>query len=128
MFQLTLNDSKQIDVRYKNHLISYGLDGNLPNPLEATYAALAGCAGVYSHKACKALGISADGIEINCKPVVRGGNILLPSRFVTEVRFPDRITAEQRQSILEQINKCAVKELIHNGAGVEFATSEADPA
>jgi uncharacterized OsmC-like protein len=128
MFQLTLTDSKQIDVHYKNHLISYGLDGSLPNPLEATYAALAGCAGVYSLKACKVLGISADGIEINCKPVVSGGNILLPSRFVTEVRFPERITAEQRQSILEQINKCAVKQLIHNGAGVEFVTSEAAPA
>lgn len=125
MFQLNLSDSNQIDVRYKNHLISYGADGNLPNPLEATYAALAGCAGVYSRKACKALGISADGIEINCKPVVRSGNILLPSRFVTEVRFPERITAEQRQSILEQINQCAVKQLIHNGAGVEFVTSEA---
>ena len=128
MYQLTLNDSPQIQVHYKNHIITYGQDGSQPNPLEATYAALAGCAGVYSRKACKTLGISAEGIEINCKPVVRGGNILLPSRFVTEVRFPERITAEQRQIILEQINKCAVKELIHNGAGVEFATSEAAKA
>lgn len=125
MFQLTLSDSKKIDVHYKNHLISYGSDGNFPNPLEATYAALAGCAGVYSYKACKALGISADRIKIDCKPVVRAGNILLPSRFVTEVRFPECITAEQRQSILEEINRCAVKQLIHNGAGVEFVTSEA---
>jgi hypothetical protein len=92
MFELTLDDSNQIDVRYKNHLISYGLDGKLPNPLEATYAALAGCAGVYSRKACKTLGISSEGIEINCKPVVRVGNALVPSRFVTEVRFPERIT------------------------------------
>ena len=44
MFQLTLSDSNQIDVRYKNHVISYGSVGNLPNPLEATYAAQAGCA------------------------------------------------------------------------------------
>lgn len=125
MFQLTLNESNQIDVRYKKHMISYGLDGNLPNPLEAAYAALAGCAGVYSRKACKALGISADGIEINCKPVVRtGGNMLIPSRFVTEVRFPERITSEQRESILEQINLCAVKQLIHDGASIEFVTKE----
>ena len=125
MYQLTLSDSDQIDVRYKSHLISYRLDGTLPNPLEATYAALAGCAGVYSRKACKSLAISADGIEINCKPVVHSGNVLVPSRFVTEVRFPERITAEQRQNILEQINRCAVKELIRNGAGIEFVISEA---
>jgi uncharacterized OsmC-like protein len=124
MYQLDLDDSKQIHVRYKTHTISYGLDGSLPNPLEATYAALAGCAGVYSRKACKAMGISAEGIWIDCKPVVRNGNPLVPARFNTEVRFPDRITQEQRQRILAEISHCAVKELIHEGAKIEFVTSE----
>jgi uncharacterized OsmC-like protein len=126
MYQLILNDSNQIQIRYKNHCITYGLDGSLPNPLEATYAALAGCAGVYSRKACKSLGISAEGIGINCKPVVRtGSNMLIPSRFVTEVQFPERITSLQRQAILDEINRCAVKQLINNGANIEFVTSEA---
>lgn len=124
MYQLTLNDSNQIQVHYKNHIITYGQDGSLPNPLEATYAALAGCAGVYSRKACKALGISAEDIEINCKPVVRTGNVLIPSRFVTEVKFPERITSLQRQSILSEIGRCAVKQLIHDGANIEFVTCE----
>ena len=124
MYQLELNDSSQIDVRYKKHTLSYGVDGSLPNPLEATYAALAGCAGVYSHKACKTLDISADGIEINCKPVVRNGNPLSPSRFMTEVRFPEHITPEQREDILEEISHCAVKLLIHDGANIEFVTQE----
>lgn len=124
MYQLDLDDSKQLHVRYKNHTISYGLDGSLPNPLEATYAALAGCAGVYAHKACKALGISTEGIWINCKPVVRNGNPLIPARFVTEVRFPERFTAEQRQRVLQEINRCAVKELIHDGANIEFVSNE----
>lgn len=124
MYQLDLDDSKQIHVHYKNHTVSYGLDGSLPNPLEATYAALAGCAGVYSRKACKALGISAEGIGIDCKPVVRNGNPLVPSRFVTEVRFPQRITSDQRKHILREISHCAVKELIHDGASIEFQTSE----
>lgn len=125
MYKLDLNDSNQIHVRYKNHIVSYGLDGSLPNPLEATYAALAGCAGVYSRKACKALDISAEGIEIDCKPVVRNGNALIPARFVTEVRFPERITPQQRQRILEEVGRCAVKQLIHDGANIEFVTSEA---
>ena len=124
MYQLTLNDSPQIQVHYKNHIITYGQDGSQPNPLEATYAALAGCAGVYSRKACKALGISAEGIEINCKPVVRTGNMLIPSRFVTEVKFPERISSLQRLSILEEIGRCAVKLLIHEGANIEFVTTE----
>ncbi len=125
MYQLAMTDASQIHVHYKNHVVSYGVDGSLPNPLEATYAALAGCAGVYTRKACKSLGISAEGIAISCKPVVRQGNRLIPSRFVTEVRFPGHITAEQRQQILDEISRCAVKQLIHDGAQIEFVTNEA---
>ncbi|MDX8400669.1 MAG: hypothetical protein R8K20_10550 [Gallionellaceae bacterium] len=124
MYQLSLNDSSQIDVHHKQHTISYGVDGSQPNPLEATYAALAGCAGVYSRKACVALKISPAGIEINCKPVVRSGNMLIPSRFITEVSFPEHITPVQRQNILQEINRCAVKQLIHDGAGIEFVSKE----
>lgn len=125
MYQLTLDDSKQLHVHYKNHVVSYSVDGSLPNPLEATYAALAGCAGVYTKKACKALGISADGIAISCKPVVRNGSLLMPSRFVTEVQFPDHFTVEQRERIIAEINQCAVKQLIHQGESVEFLTHDA---
>ena len=127
MYQLILNDSNQLKVNYKSHIVTYGLDGSYPNPLEAVYAALAGCAGVYSRKACKKLGISADGIEIGCKPIVRtGGNMLIPSRFITQVKFPEHITFVQRQAILDEISHCAVKQLIHEGASIEFITSEAN--
>jgi uncharacterized OsmC-like protein len=128
MYELRLDDSKQLHVAYKGHTISYSTDGSLPNPLEATYAALAGCAGVYSRKACKALDISAEGIEISCKPVVRAGNTAMPARFLTEVRFPERFTAEQRQRVLEEISHCAVKQMIHDGAQVEFVTSDVSAA
>jgi len=124
MYQLSLDDGNQIQVSYKNHVIRYGLDGSLPNPLEATYAALAGCAGVYARKACKALQISAVGIEINCKPVVRSSNTLVPTRFVTEVHFPETFTPVQRETILEEIRQCAVKKLINEGQSVDFVTTE----
>lgn len=127
MYQLTLDDGDQLHVRYKNHRISYGSDGSLPNPLEAAYAALAGCAGVYSRKACKALAISADGIEISCKPVVRTGSPLIPARFITEVTFPERITPDERRHILTEIDRCAVKRLIHEGSDIEFVTHEKSP-
>jgi uncharacterized OsmC-like protein len=125
MYRLALDESAQLHVHYKQHVVSYGLDGSLVNPLEATYAALAGCAGVYSRKACKALQISAAGIEINCKPVVRSGNMIVPQRFVTDITFPEHITAEQRQRILDEVSNCAVKQLIHEGANVEFVTRDA---
>jgi len=125
MYRLDLDDGKQLHVKYKHHTVSYGLDGSLPNPLEATYAALAGCAGVYARKACKAMDISAHGIQIDCKPVVRNGNPLVPARFVTEVRFPEHISTEQRVRILQEISHCAVKVLIHEGANIEFLTEEA---
>ena len=125
MYQLSMTDGNQLHVQYKNHTVSYGVDGSLPNPLEATYAALTGCAGVYTRKACKTLGISAEGIEISCKPVVRQGNMLIPARFMTEVTFPERVNAEQREAILQEISRCAVKLLIHDGAQIEFVTTEA---
>jgi uncharacterized OsmC-like protein len=124
VYQLALKDNNQIDVQYKNHTISYGLDGNLPNPLEATYAALAGCAGVYSRKACKAMDISAEGIRINCKPIVSATGTFVPKRFVTEVHFPERITLPQRERILAEVGQCAVKQLIHHGSNIEFVTQE----
>lgn len=125
MYQLSMTDASQLHVHYKNHVVSYGVDGSLPNPLEATYAALAGCAGVYARKACKSLDISAEGIEISCKPVVRQGNMMIPARFSTEVSFPERISEVERKRILDEISQCAVKKLIHDGAQIEFVTGEA---
>lgn len=124
MYQLKLDDGNQISVRYKSHNINYGIDGTLPNPLEATYAAIAGCAGVYARKACKVLNISAEGIEINFKPVVQAGNTLVPKRLETEVNFPARITTSERQRIMEEIDHCAVKQLIQEGASIEFVTRD----
>jgi uncharacterized OsmC-like protein len=127
MYQLKLDDGNQISVRYKSHNINYGIDGSLPNPLEAAYAAIAGCAGVYARKACKSLDISAEGIEINFIPIVRAGNTLFPKRLETEVRFPERINSIQRQRIVEEINQCAVKKLIQDGASIKFVTTDRVP-
>jgi uncharacterized OsmC-like protein len=124
MYRLELDNGNQINVQYKNHSINYGTDGSLPNPLEATYAAIAGCAGVYARKACKALEISAEGIKINFKPVIQAGNNLTPKRLLTSVSFPAQITPPQRQRILEEISHCAVKQLIQDGASIEFVTNE----
>jgi hypothetical protein len=40
------------------------------------------------------------------------------------VRFPEQITLVQRQRILDEISHCAVKQLIQEGANIEFVTSE----
>jgi uncharacterized OsmC-like protein len=126
MFHLVLNGTPRIDVTYREKTISYSVDGSLPNPLEATYAALAGCAGVYAKKACKALGISDAGIDINLRPMVKASNPSMPERFVTAVTFPPHIGREQRDAILESIGKCAVKELVKNGSGVDFQVKETE--
>ena len=126
MFQLALNGTPRIDVTYRDKTVSYAVDGSLPNPLEATYAALCGCAGVYAIKACKALGISEAGIAIRLKPVVKVTNPSVPARIVTTVVFPRNIGREQRDAILESIGKCAVKELVRNGANVEFQVEETE--
>ena len=124
MFQLTLDGSRVYDVHFKNQVIRFSSDESAPNPLAATYAAIAGCAGVYANKACRALGISTAGIAIDCKPVMRGGEMVIPAKFVTEVSFPEHFTAEQKQKILDEIAQCAVKQMIHVGNTIEFDTHE----
>ena len=127
MYDLVLNGTPHIDVNYRDKKVSYATDGSLVNPLEATYAAMAGCAGVYAIKACKALGISDEGIAIGFRPVVRPSNPSLPARMETVVTFPPRFTPEQREAILASIGKCAVKELIRNGGNIEFEVKASEP-
>lgn len=120
MFNLKLDNSKKINVNYKNHTFNYSLDGSLPNPLEAFYATLNGCAGVFAHKACAELGLSSEGIEIVSKPVVAPSNPMFPIKFETVVTFPERFTAEDKEKILTSVKKCAVKEVVKNGTAVDF--------
>lgn len=124
MYTLNLDSSPLLNVAYRNHTLSYSTNGSLPNPLEATYAALAACAGVYTMKACKSLGIPWQGIGISLKPVANASTPLMPTRIVTSVSFPAEITPEQRSAIQDSIQKCAVKELIRLGADIDFATED----
>jgi uncharacterized OsmC-like protein len=120
MFNLVLAPGARIDVTAPKHSYAYATDGSLPNPLESTYAALAGCAGVYAKKACRELGIDDAGIAISMKIVARPDRPLLPSRFVTTVQFPERFDGDQRAAVRASIAKCAVKAIIEHGAEIEF--------
>ncbi len=120
MYSLELNGGEQISVGHRNHVSTYAMDGSLPNPLEAFYAALAGCAGVYAHKACKKLDLDSNGITISCRPVAPPGNPLALKRFKTTVSFPERFSEDQRTVILQSIAHCAVKEIVQAGSLIEF--------
>lgn len=120
MYNLVLASGARIDVTAPKHSYAYATDGSLPNPLESSHAALAGCAGVYARKACRDLGIDESGIAIKMKIVARPERPLLPARFVTAVEFPERFTPEQRAAVLASIRKCPVKTMIEHGAEIEF--------
>jgi ribosomal protein S12 methylthiotransferase accessory factor len=124
VFNLVLAPGSRIEVRGKQHSYLYATDGSVPNPLESTYAALAGCAGVYAKKACRELGIDDMGIAIGLRIVARAGQALMPARIVTIVEFPERFDAPQREAILRSIEKCAVKAVMQEGAGIDFAVEE----
>jgi uncharacterized OsmC-like protein len=125
MYSTLVDNTPRIKVSTGKHEAHYALDGSLMNPLEAFYAALAACAAVYAKKACKSLGIAAEGIDINCKPFAGAGGPLTLAKFKTEVRFPDGFTAEQKANILESIAHCAVKEVVLDGPQIEFIVAEA---
>jgi uncharacterized OsmC-like protein len=120
MYSLQLTGGEQIALNHRRHVTTFAMDGSLPNPLEVFYAALAACAGVYAHKACKKLGLDSEGIAISCQPFTPAGHPLALKKFKTTVSFPERFRDDQRAEILQSISHCAVKEIVREGASIEF--------
>lgn len=124
MYSTVVDNTPLIHVNAGKHAADYAVNGSLMNPLEAFYASLAACAAVFAKKSCKELGVPAAGIEINCKPFAGPGGPLTLSKFKTEVRFPEQFTAEQKAAILASIAHCAVKDIVQDGAAIEFSVAE----
>ncbi len=125
MYSVSVSKSPVITVSSNKHQANYAVDGSLMNPLEALYASLASCAAVFAKKACKELGISPEGIRIDCTPFAGPGGPLTLSKFKTVVNCPEEFTAEQKAAILDAITHCAVKKIIETGPEVGFSVSEA---
>lgn len=124
MYNLEINDPTRLRVNSKKFAFDYAIDGSRENPIEATYAALAGCAGVYALKACKKMNLSPMGIKITGKPYMDRANPLMLSKWVTHISFPDGWSEENKQIIIGEIQKCAVKEMISKGFEIDFVTEE----
>jgi len=124
MYTTRVDNTPIIRVSSGKHEATYAVNGSLMNPLEAFYASLAACAAVYAKKACKGLGLAAEGIEISCKPIAGAGGPLTLARFKTEVRFPDHFSAAHKAEILDSIANCAVKEIVSDGPSIDFQVSE----
>jgi len=124
MYSTVVDSTPLIKVSTGKHETSFALNGSLMNPLEGFYATLAACAAVYAKKACKELGISAEGIAIDCKPFAGPKGPLTLAKFRTEVRFPEHFNAGQKAAILDSIAHCAVKEVVMDGPTIEFLVAE----
>ena len=125
MYSTLVDNSPLIKVSTGKHETTFAVNGSQMNPLEGFYATLAACAAVYAKKACKDLGIEADGIAIDCKPFAGTKGPLSLAKFKTDVRFPEHFTAEQKAAILDGIAQCAVKKVVQEGAGIDFQVAEA---
>ncbi len=125
MYATIVDATPLIKVTSAKHEANYAVNGSLMNPLEAFYAALAACAAVYAKKACKELGVSPEGIAIDCKPFSGPGGPLTLAKFHSDVRFPAHFTAEQKSKVLDSIAHCAVKEIVIDGANIDFQVAEA---
>lgn len=122
-----MNDSSLIQVSSPKHSYTYSVNGQLPNPLEATYAALAACAGVYTLKAAKKIGKSAEGIKIQSRPVMSPASYVVPNKWITEVEFPKNWNELEQNLVLNAIKDCAVKELLLKGNQIEFNLVSSSP-
>ena len=124
MYNLEVSDDKHLEVKSRKFNFHYAIDGSKENPIEATYAALAGCAGVYAIKACKKMHLSPIGIKIAGKPYMDRMNPLMLAKWMTTISFPEGWSEENKQVIISEIQKCAVKEMISKGFEIEFVTEE----
>lgn len=124
MYDLEITDPAKIEVKTRKFSFSYAIDGTKENPLEATYAALAGCAGVYALKACKKRNLSPIGIKISGKPFMDRTNPAMITKWVTEISFPDSWSQDEKDFVINETQQCAVKEMIAQGTRIEFATEE----
>jgi uncharacterized OsmC-like protein len=124
MYSTLVDNSPLIKVSTGKHETIFAVNGSQMNPLEGFYATLAACAAVYAKKACKELGIEADGIAIDCKPFAGTKGPLSLAKFKTDVRFPEHFTAEQKTAILDSIAQCAVKKIVMEGAEIDFQVAE----
>ena len=124
MYKVSVDDGAAIHVQARSRSMAFAIDGSAMNPLEGFYATLAGCAAVYVKKACKELGIPAAGIQINCRPRAGKAGPLSLERFETALSFPESFPAEHKAAVIDAVSHCAVKEVVHNGAAVEFAVHE----
>lgn len=124
MYQLEISNDKQLQVNSRKFTFTYAIDGTKENPIEATYAALAGCAGVYAIKACKKMNLSPLGLKISGKPYMDRTNPLMLAKWITAINFPAGWSEENKAIIIAEIQKCAVKEMISKGFEIEFATEE----
>lgn len=125
MFDLEIKDPHRIEVSSRKYTFTYATDGSKENPLEATFAALAGCAGVYALKACKKRDLNPLGIKITGKPFMDKANPAMISKWITTVSFPQDWRDEDKHFVKEEIQACAVKELITQGQHIDFLTEEA---
>lgn len=125
MFSLDLDDTPRVDVAYEGHTLSYATDGAMPSPLEAIYAAVAASVGFHAKKACRAMGMSAEGVGIKVRPVLQAIKTSMPVQIATEIDFPARFSPEQRELLLLMVSTCPVKDLIANGHEITFSFSQA---
>jgi len=124
MFSVQVTDQADIVVQGRKHQFFYASDGSKPNPLEAAYATLVGCAAVYTKKACKKLNKSAEGIKISGRVVAKPEQPSKVQKWMTDVLFPSGWNPDEKALVLEEIQHCAVKELLRQGHEISFVVTE----
>ncbi|NDY94005.1 OsmC family protein [Ideonella livida] len=124
MYKVLVDDTPVIDVQTRSKRLRLAVDASAMNPLEAFYATLAGCAAVYAKKACAQLGLSAAGLQIQCRPGAGKAGALSLERFETRLSFPESFPAAARAEVLAAVRECAVKQVVQQGAAVQFSCVE----
>lgn len=124
MFSLSLDGNPVFKVASRSGTTVFATDGSAPNPFEGALATIAGCSGVYAHKACVAAGVSSAGIGISLKPSAAPGGTEI-RKIAIKTTFPDGFPAELVPQVLSSIGDCPVKAMIQHGNTIDFSIDAA---
>lgn len=117
--KVTFPGNKKVDAQingftvHTDQRVADGGDGTAPAPFELFLASIGTCAGIYVLGFCESRGISAEGIEIEQRPIYdpvqrRIGKIEL------EIKVPENFPEKYKDTLINVANLCAVKKALEN--------------
>jgi len=131
--KITFPGNKKVDALingftvHTDQRIADGGDGTAPAPFELFLASIGTCAGIYVLGFCESRGISAEGIEIEQRPIYDPVQRRI-SKIELEIKVPEGFPEKYKDALINVANLCAVKKVLENPPSFDTYVTEKSEA